>query len=98
MTDADIGINAEQDFAITGGSPATYANYFSVMRTGSRTADLMISREFDREDIDFFQFTITVTDRGTSGLTDTISRCLNVIVRYSVCLSCVYIIVGLGHQ
>lgn len=98
MTDADIGINAEADFAITGGSPAAYANHFSVMRTGSRTANLLVAQEFDREDIDFFQFTITVTDRGTPALTDTISRCVNVIVRYNVCPSCVYIIVRLGHQ
>ena len=82
MTDADIGINALVDFAITGGSPASYVNHFSVVRTGDRTADLRITQEFNRENIDFFQFTITATDRGTPGLTDTITRCLNVIVRF----------------
>ena len=87
VTDADIGINALVDFDITGGSPASFMNHFSVIRTGDRTADLRIAQEFDRENIDFFQFTITVTDRGTPGLTDTISRCLNVIVRciYYIC-------------
>ena len=93
VTDADIGINSEVDFAITGGSPASYINHFSVVSTGSRTANLIITQEFDRENIDFYQFTITATDRGMPPLSNliTISRCLNVIVRYiNICkLTCV---------
>lgn len=83
MTDEDIGMNAEMDFAITGGSPSSFMNHFTVTRTGSRTADLRIAQEFDREAIDFFTFTITVTDRGTTPLPDVITRCVNIIVRYS---------------
>lgn len=86
MTDADIGVNAMMDFAITGGSPSTYTNHFRVVRTGDRTANLVITGGFDREAVDFFQFTITVTDRGTPGLTDTITRCVNIIVRYNLYL------------
>lgn len=86
MTDADIGINAEVDFAITAGSQAA-SNHFSVTSTGTRIADLRIISEFDREAIDFFSFTITVTDRGSPSLTDTIFRCINIIVRYSVYVS-----------
>lgn len=81
VTDRDIGTNAEVDFAISAGSPSNVANFFSVTKTGIRTADLSIIREFDREAIDFFQFTIIATDQGSSQLTDSIVRYVNIIVR-----------------
>ena len=86
VTDRDIGTNAEMDFAFSAGSPSNFANFFSVTKTGSRSADLSITREFDRENIDFFQFTIIVTDQGTPQLTDSIVRCVNIIVRsFNIC-------------
>ena len=97
VTDADIGTNAIMDFAITSGSPATYSNHFSVVKTGDRTADLLIAQEFDRESIDSFQFMVTVTDQGTPGRMDTIDRCVNILVSYNICSSCECIILGLGH-
>ena len=66
------------DFTI---SPSTVASFFSVTKTGSRTADLRIIGEFDREAINFFQFTITATDQGSPQLADSVVRCVNIIVR-----------------